>query len=463
MRNVHRSIARDDAEERLAAEHPDEHLRRREFLERTARVLGASAGVAAALGPEALVANAARSQARAAALPRPRNMPIDTFVVLMLENRSFDHYTGWVPHADGRQAGLSYVDANGVRQSTHALAPDFQGCGHLIPGHLWPEGRVQFANGRCDGFLAAGSGNDVYAIGYYRQRDLPFTPSLVREFTICDRWFPSLLASTNPNRSYEHAAQSYGQKYLLTLPGDGAPQFPTPPGFPASSTIEGALARNGKQGITFYSDDNYGALWGPQGVRRSAPISDFFYRAGAGKLPALSFVDPRLNSFAEATGTSNDDHTYGDIRTAEAFISDVVHAFLASPQWKRGALFVTFDEWGGFFDHVRPPSVPDVRQSRDLNNDFGQVGFRVPAFVISPYARRGRVAHTRFGPESILKLVEYRYGLRPLTLRDAKANNAGLAFDFHQRPRKPPSLPRPPGRISQPCPSSSAGASGPTA
>jgi phospholipase C len=115
-------------------------------------------------------------------------------------------------------------------------------------------------------------------------------------------------------------------------------------------------------------------------------------------------------------------------------------------------LFVVFDEWGGFFDHVRPPSVPDIRESPDLDNDFGQMGFRVPAIVISPYSRRRRIIHTRLGHESILKLVEYRYGLRSLTRRDAKANNAGLALDFHQRPRKPPSLPTPPHRIPQLCP-----------
>jgi phospholipase C len=442
----------DVAGERLAAEHPDQHLRRREFLQRLAMTIGACASVAAAFPPDVVVAHAAQTELRRRALPSPRNLPLDTFVVLMMENRSFDHYLGWVAKADGRQAGLSYVDATGARRSTYPLAPDFQGCGHPIPGHLWNQARVQFADGRCDGFLAAGSGNDAYAIGYYRERDLPFTPRLVREFTVCDRWFASLLASTNPNRAYAHAAQSYGQKYLLASPGDFAPQFPTPQGFPASTTIEASLARRSKRGITFYSDDNTAAMWGPAGVRRSAPISEFFVRCGAGTLPALSFVDPHLSSFLEATGTSDDDHTYGDVRTAEAFISDVVNAFVHSPQWKRGVLFVVFDEWGGFFDHVRPPSVPDIRQSKSIDDDFGQMGFRVPAIVVSPYARRGGVVHTRFGHKSILKLVEYRYGLRPLTRRDARANNAGIALDFNQRPRKPPSMPTPPHRISQPCP-----------
>src|SRR5581483_544371 len=152
----------------------DEHLRRREFLQRTAMAIGAGASVAATMSAESLVAHAAQAELSRRRLPSPRNLPLDTFVILMMENRSFDHYLGWMPKADGRQAGLSYVDANGVRQSTHPLAPDFQGCGHRIPGHLWNEARVQFAGGRCDGFLANGSGNDIYAIGYYRKRDLPF-------------------------------------------------------------------------------------------------------------------------------------------------------------------------------------------------------------------------------------------------------------------------------------------------
>ncbi|MFN8133001.1 MAG: alkaline phosphatase family protein [Solirubrobacteraceae bacterium] len=440
-----------DEAEQLAAEHPDEHLRRREFLERTARTIGAGAAAAAALGPGGLVAQAAGVQRRAAPLPSPRNLPIDTFVVLMMENRSFDHYFGWVPNADVRQDGLSYVDGQGQRHATYPLAPDFQGCGHPVPGHIWEQARVQFANGKLDGFLAPGSGNDTYAIGYYRQRDLPFTPSLVREFTTCDRYFASLLASTNPNRAYAHAAQSYGDPHIFLMPGDGKLQFPTPPGFPASTMIESALARKGLRGTTFYSDDNMSSMWGPAGLRHSAPIAQFFERCGSGTLPALSFVDPQLHSFKELNGVSTDGHPVSDIRTAEAFMSDVVHAFIHSRHWRRGALFLVFDEWGGFFDHVRPPSVPDARQSPDLAKNFGQMGFRVPAVVVSPYARRGAVSHTTFGHESILKLVEYRYGLRPLTRRDARANSIGAAFNFRQRPRRPPSLPTPPGRISQPC------------
>src|SRR6478609_875666 len=150
--------------ERWQAADGDGYLRRREFLERTAVAGGLAASAALVLGPEALIAHAARQQRRLP-LPAPRELPIDTFVVLMMENRSFDHFAGWFPGADGKQAGLSYVDDDGSVHQTHALAPDYQGCGFNDPDHSWEGGRAQLNGGRCDGFLKGD--NDVYSIGYY--------------------------------------------------------------------------------------------------------------------------------------------------------------------------------------------------------------------------------------------------------------------------------------------------------
>jgi phospholipase C len=125
-------------------------------------------------------------------------------------------------------------------------------------------------------------------------------------------------------------------------------------------------------------------------------------------------------------------------------MSDVVHAFMESPQWERGAIFVVYDEWGGFFDHVRPPRVPDIRNSRDLAEDFGQMGFRIPALILSPYARHGHVDHGVYGFESIIKLIRYRFGAKALTQRDAYARNLGYAFDWKGKPRPAPlDLPTP--------------------
>src|SRR3954468_22478359 len=116
-----------EARERFEAAAPEAYLKRREFLQRTALTAGLAAGMATVLSPEVLVAEAA-SQQRRTAMPDPRNLPIDTFVVLMMENRSFDHYLGWLPGADGRQDGLAYTTKDGRSVATHRLSPDFQGC-----------------------------------------------------------------------------------------------------------------------------------------------------------------------------------------------------------------------------------------------------------------------------------------------------------------------------------------------
>jgi phospholipase C len=433
LRDPEQAEALQDAE-------PEAFLRRRDFLQRTASLAGLGLGAAALLGPDLLVEQAAGAQARAAALPAGRNLPIDTFVVLMMENRSFDHYLGWLPGADGMQDGLKYSDASGKSYATHRLTGDFQGCDHPDPDHSWQGGRQQFDGGKMDGFLRSGT-NDVFSIGYYAEDDLPFIPDAARAFTTYDRFFCSLLGSTYPNREYMHAAQSYGMTDN-SFPLDTL-------GFP-DTTIFAALAKAGVSSRYFYSDIPFAALWGAPGLARSGPVAEYYTRCAAGTLPAVSFVDPSFNG--EDQGTSGDEHPHGDVRTGQAFMADVVHAFLESPQFKRGALFIVYDEWGGFFDHVAPPRVPDVRSSKDINSDFGQMGLRIPAVAISPYARRGHVDHGIYGFESILKMIRYRYGLDPLTRRDAYARNIARSFDFASKPRLDvPDLPKPAHVISSAC------------
>jgi phospholipase C len=416
--------------ERFAALHPEAFHTRRDFLQRTAVAAGLAAGMGLALDPDTVVAEAARRQRRVQ-LPSARNLPIDTFVVLMMENRSFDHYLGWLPGADGRQAGLQFTDSHGKTSPTHRLANNYQGCGFLDPDHSWEGGRTEMDGGRMDGFLRAAS--DEFSIGYYTDQDLPFTPHVAKAFTAFDRFFCSLLSSTYPNREYMHAGQSYGMKDN-TLPTSSG-------GFP-DTTIFAALSKAGVSNQYFFTDLPVSAFWGQTGLARSSHVQTYYEQAATGTLPALSFVDPSFNG--EEQGTSGDEHPHGDVRVGQAFISDVVHAFMASPQYKTGALFIVYDEWGGFFDHVVPPRVPDLRASSNLNQDFGQMGLRIPAVVVSPYARRGHVDHSIYGFESILKMIRYRYALAPLTPRDLYANNIAAAFDFQTKPSfEPPALPTP--------------------
>jgi phospholipase C len=132
-------------------------------------------------------------------------------------------------------------------------------------------------------------------------------------------------------------------------------------------------------------------------------------------------------------------------------MSDIVHAFIESPNWERGALFIVYDEWGGFFDHVRPPSVPDARRSSNIDLDFGLMGFRIPGVVVSPFANRGAVNHLLCGFESVIKLITYRFGLGSLTTRDAQANNIGLTMNWSSPNFERPDLPDPDRIVSAPC------------
>ena len=436
-----------DAEggERLAAEHPEAFMRRRDFLTRTAAVAG-SAALASALPAEALVAEAARQQARRH-LPSPRNLPVDTFVVLMMENRSFDHYFGWHPEADAQNEGLTYPDADGNQVPTHHLTPDYQGCSHPDPDHGWDGGRWQWNGGRNDRFVMGneeGTGSDEFAAGYYLKDDVHFIPHAAHAYNLYDRWFCSIMASTYPNRHYQWGAQNGGQK-SNELPTNSDLGF----------TWETIFDRAEANGVTvgyYNSDLPFAGLYGARGLAWTKPVSAFYTQAAAGTLPNICFVDPPFHDGGGGDGTSADEHPHGDIRLGQAFMSDVAHAFMESPQYERGALFIDYDEWGGFFDHVPPRFVPDDRRNKeDLYEDWGMTGFRTPGVCISPYTRRGGVSHMQITHESILKLISYRFGLGHLNRRHQHATNIGRSFDFKRKNMEPAELPDPSAIAAIPC------------
>ena len=353
---------------------------------------------------------------------------IEHIVLVMMENRSFDHFLGWMPGTDGRQAGLTYRDAAGTRHSTYPLAPDYQGCGHPDPDHSYAGGRVEYNHGRCDGWLRAGQ-NDVYSIGYYTQKDLPFLGQAAPAWTTCSRYFAATMAETYPNRIYQHAAQTDRITNTTTIS-----QLPT---------IWDRLASAGLTGRYYFSDVPILALWGAKYISISRPIAQFFADCVAGTLPQVSFVDPRF--LDENSGTSGDDHPHADIRNGEVFLNAIYEAVTNSPNWANTVLVINYDEWGGFFEHVRPQFAPDNHPATALR------GFRVPCILISPYARRSYITATVFDHTSILKMIEWRWGLRPLTLRDAFANNLAHALDLSNP--NPGVLPFvvPPGVFGAPC------------
>jgi len=394
------------------------------------------AGVAATTGAFALsgIPAPAKSQSN---LPRPELSGIEHVVVVMMENRSFDHFLGWVPGADGKQAGLSYLDRSGTPQPTYRLAPDFQGCGHPDPAHSYEDGRVEYNHGACDGWLQTPQ-NDIYSIGYYTQQDLSFYGGAAPQWTTLDRYFAPIMADSFPNRIYQHAAQTDridNTFFISTLP-----------------TIWDRLAQNGLKGRYYFSDVPVLALWGAKYISISRPFAQFLFDCATNNLPHVAFVDPQF--LQTETGTVNSDHPHADIRNGQAFVDLVYKAVTLSRGWSKTVLVVTYDEWGGFFDHVPPPTGPVPTADRLAGNADGLFGFRVPALLIAPSARRNSVSSISFDHTSILRMIEWRWGLQSLSVRDASANNLAAALDFNQRQRAPPQFAVPSGRFGSACASS---------
>ena len=369
---------------------------------------------------------------------RATRTPIKHIVIVMQENRSVDHFLGWYgkenPNFDGRQA-MTVPDLRkghaGQTRSTAAWGAkgykNFHGRTWEDPSHSWDGGRAEFAGGRVNGWLDPKTGNDEFCLAYYDDVDIPVWAQLVRDYQAYDRWHCSLLGPTEPNRYYLHSGQAGGHKDN-SLP----PEF-------ASTNPEWRLGWNWATMWDLYDRFNVSAAnyfcnlpelayWGARHVNRMRHISHYFEACETGTLPQVSFVNPfyNMNQFG------NDDHPSSDIRLGQAFLSDVTEAFMNSRHYKQGALIVTYDEWGGFFDHVPPPRLPDDRATNNNPggpDDFGQLGFRVPSSIVSPWTHRpGAVDHTLYEHTSINKFIADNWNLPYLTKRVRNTNSIEHAF-----------------------------------
>jgi phospholipase C len=416
--------------------------------------MGASTG-AALTGAEFLSRTAASA---AVALTPQGSNGIEHVVVLMMENRSFDHFLGWLPGANGR-TDMTYLAPDGNVYPNYPLAPDFQGCGYGDPDHSWEGWLIENNFGRLDGFLqrptpvdlnpgVTAAAANTFPIGFYTNLnpdgtpkavpDLPVTGALAQNYTVCDHYFCSFAGETFPNRMYSHAARTDRDHDITTLSSlptiwDQLSPIPNNKGIPT--------------GAYFFRDLPFLALWGLKyypfwhlfadsdtdvlGIPVVTP--SFLDTVAQGLLPNVSFVDPE---FALADdGTGGDDHPKADIRRGERFIADTYHALAGAGYLDNTVLVITFDEWGGFFDHVPPPQVIDDTDPATVDHtgnsttptdgqlvpNYAQLGFRVPAIVVSNLARP-RVAHDGpFEHTSTLKMIESTFGLHPLTARDANA------------------------------------------
>jgi len=379
-------------------------------------------------------------------LPDPADSGIEHVVVIMMENRSTDHLLGWHPNADVRW-DQTFLDNSGGAHQPYDLGTTYMGCGFDDPNHGYDGGRTQLNGGAMDGFLKTAPDGDLFPIGYYTEKARPFYNSLARNFTVCDRYFCSTLTSTFPNRVFLQAAAT--DRLSNTFDTSTLP------------TIWDRIAdSDGEVTAGYYFQDlPTVGLWGTKYIPISNHIEKFFVDAATGQLPNVAFVDPRALEEGN-TGSSGDDHPHADIRVGEYFMQSIFNAVAQSPAWASTVFIITYDEWGGFFDHVAPPRAADASTGLDLDLVDGKalLGMRVPVIVASPFSKSDpkdpRVSSFVYDHASILKLIEWRWGFEPLSARDASddVGNLAWALDFHKKPDATlPTLGSAPFVVPTPC------------
>jgi phospholipase C len=415
-------------------------------MTRRSLLVSAAAGGAAALASRGLPAWA-RPVAGAAGLRPPSSLPfpgrpagtpsmhqIEHIVVLIMENHSFDNLLGMVPHQvpgrrsvdglrvrHGKPTNFNLASSGARVVAQHASSP-CQLSGE--PSQTWNASHEAYDNGLNDGFVRA---SGPIAMRFWDQRDLPFTYSLARSFPLGERYFSSLLGKTFPNRSYFFAGTSSG-----TI-NDSVALAP-----PANGTIFDRLDAHHIDWAVYYEpgSTSYPSLVLVPGANTPARASRirtfgrFQTDVAAGRLPAFTFLDPNY-------GTTSEENPQ-DIQVGERYIAQVVRTLMHAKTWKHTVLFITYDEHGGYYDHVPPPpaiapdSIPPMLTATDVPGSFNRYGFRVPLLVVSPWARAGYVSRITQDHTSIAAFIERKWNLPAMTFRDANAHPMIDYFDFRK-------------------------------
>jgi phospholipase C len=387
---------------------------------------------------------------------------IKSIVVLMLENRSFDHMIGYLrtdtypiegltgdefQHEDPSNPASAAVKVNNLANFTGDLTIDpahdtlnvndqLFGTATPAPG-MMPTNRWFLFN------YAHVVGNNVTnahkIMNCFAPSKLPALATLAQEFALCDHWYASVPGQTWPNRLFAHAATSAG--FL----DNEVRQYDM-------RTIYDNLSAQGiSWSIYFHDIPQSLALTHLQAAifkDRFQPFGSFASDARNGSLPNYSFIEPRYNDFL--FWKANDQHPDHDASLGDVLIADVYEALRNSPQWNQSLLVILWDEHGGIFDHVPPPQGPpyainpDGQSSSTPPFNFDRLGVRVPAVLVSPYIPKGVIDHQIYDHTSLLATVKETFDLPAfLTRRDAAAATFEQNLSLDQpRTDAPSRLPR---------------------
>jgi phospholipase C len=377
--------------------------------------------------------------------------PIKHFVTLMQENHSFDNYFGTYPGADGFPEGLC-VPVDPAVPNGECVEPFPIGFAAISDlGHTSEIFYQQYNDGKMDGFIAAHGGRAAeiasQAMGYYDDEVIPYYWNIADEYVLFDRFFTSSNGGSVRNHFY----------WVTGTPGNFESDGLRSEGFDDIPTIFDSLeeagiswkfyVQNYDPAINFQGDleenaDNAQLVWvplvnydrfvnDPVLSSKIVPLEQFFLDVEANELPAVSYIVP--------SGAS--EHPPGSIEAGERFVRSLLTSLMRSESWESSAFMWTYDDWGGWYDHVPPPQV----------DEYGY-GFRAPTLLVSPHAKRGYIDSTELDFTSMLAFIEHNWGLEPLAERDRNADPFFGAFDFQSDPREPvlldrvrnPSPPEPP-------------------
>ena len=366
------------------------------------------------------------------------NTPIEHFVVLMQENHTFDNYFGTYPGVEGIPEGICMPVDPFDKNNTECVESFHIGDRPIDDlDHSESTFELQYNEGLMNGFVYAlnqRNQNGAMSMGYYDDRDLPYYWNLADEFVLFDHMFSSDHGGSFANHMFWVSGQQGGSSV-------------TTKGYPDILTIFDRLEEKGiswkfyvqnyDPTINYRTSDQVTGnrasqvIWvpvlniaryldDPELSSHIVDLNEYYKDLENGTLPAVAYIAP--------AGAS--EHPPGSIRSGQKFVKALIQALMRSSAWESSAFMVMYDDWGGWYDHVPPPQV----------DEFGY-GMRVPAFMVSAYARRGHIESTVLDFTSVLKFIEENWDLKPLAERDANANNFLTAFDFTQAPREPAFIP----------------------